>query len=152
MGSEMCIRDSLFPGFSHETEQALLDYQWPGNIRELKNVIERAIYRMDDVEKPIDEIVFDPFVSPWRPVSNTPDTTEQISSSKQANSVSEPEWPLDLGDEVAQLEVRRIEQALQQAHYHQNEAAKLLGLTYHQFRGLLRKYDISPKKVSADHA
>jgi psp operon transcriptional activator len=39
-------------------------------VRELKNVIERAIYRATDLDEPIDEIVFDPFASPWRPVGS----------------------------------------------------------------------------------
>jgi DNA-binding NtrC family response regulator len=30
-------------GFSHSAESALLEYEWPGNIRELRNVIERAL-------------------------------------------------------------------------------------------------------------
>lgn len=140
MASEMGL--DLFPGFSNNAEQALLDFAWPGNIRELKNVIERAIYRMDDIDKPIDNIIFDPFDSPWRPIRETAQETTPATSVVK--------WPVDLETEVQQLETQRIEQALQKAHYHQNEAAKLLGLTYHQFRGLLRKYHISPKKMSGE--
>ncbi len=132
----------LFPGFSNSVEQQLLEYQWPGNIRELKNLIERAVYRMQDPEQPITDIQFDPFISPWRPAMHS--ATAAATDSTDAPA----EWPIDLQAEAQAYEIKRIEQALAKAHYHQNEAAKLLGLSYHQFRGLLRKYDISPKRQS----
>lgn len=144
MASEL-DRD-LFAGFTNAIEQALLNYSWPGNIRELKNVVERAVYRMDDPEEPVNDIEFDPFDSPWRPSMQTMQTFTPPTANNEAPS----EWPIDLQTEVQTYEKQRIEQALTEAHYHQNEAAKLLGLTYHQFRGLLRKYDISVKKASGD--
>jgi len=36
--------------------------------------------------------------------------------------------------------VRRLEKALQQARFNQRKATQILGITYHQFRGLYRKY------------
>jgi len=45
---------------------ALTAYDYPGNVRELRNVVERAVYRHEDPERPIDVINFDPFHSPWR--------------------------------------------------------------------------------------
>ena len=35
----------LFPGFSERAAMTLQNYRWPGNIRELKNVVERSVYR-----------------------------------------------------------------------------------------------------------
>ncbi len=133
----------LFPGFNHTVEQALLNYSWPGNIRELKNVVERAVYRMEAPDEPVNEIEFDPFDSPWRP-GTTHTQTPATPATETPTS-----WPIDLQAEVQAHEILRIEQALIEARYHQNQAAKLLGLTYHQFRGLLRKYDITVKKASA---
>lgn len=135
----------LFPGFNHAVEQALLNYSWPGNIRELKNVVERAVYRMEAPEEPVSEVEFDPFDSPWRPNTGNAQTSATSAATETPSS-----WPIDLSAEVQAHEILRIEQALIEAHYHQNQAAKLLGLTYHQFRGLLRKYDITVKKASAN--
>ena len=44
---QMCreIGLPLFPGFTERATQTLQDYRWPGNIRELKNVVERSVYR-----------------------------------------------------------------------------------------------------------
>ena len=71
----------LFSGFSKKAKQILLDYDWPGNIRELKNVVERAVYRNNNPHVPVHEIVLDPFESPFKPKSRTKtkDRTQQLS-------------------------------------------------------------------------
>lgn len=56
----------LFSGFSKKAKETLMDYDWPGNIRELKNVVERAVYRTPP-QLPVHEIVLDPFESKYRP-------------------------------------------------------------------------------------
>jgi psp operon transcriptional activator len=45
-----------------------------------------------------------------------------------------------LKEAVWQLKVDLLEKALKKAKYNQKTAAALLGLTYHQFRGLYRQY------------
>jgi psp operon transcriptional activator len=51
----------LFPGFSDYARETLLAYHWPGNIRELKNVVERSVYRHGSSETELDNIIIDPF-------------------------------------------------------------------------------------------
>ncbi len=51
----------LFPGFTEHARETLMDYRWPGNIRELKNVVERSVYRHGSSEIPLDDIIIDPF-------------------------------------------------------------------------------------------
>lgn len=60
---QMCreIGLPLFPWFSAEARETLLHYRWPGNIRELKNVVERSVYRHGTSDYPLDEIIIDPF-------------------------------------------------------------------------------------------
>ena len=58
-----------WPGFTPRAVAELEAYPWPGNVRELRNVIERAVYRHEDPERAIDEIIFDPFHSPWAPTA-----------------------------------------------------------------------------------
>ncbi|MBL4910917.1 MAG: phage shock protein operon transcriptional activator [Alteromonadaceae bacterium] len=57
----------LFSGFSEKAKRTLLDYYWPGNIRELKNVVERSVYRSNNPHIPVHDLVVDPFESPYRP-------------------------------------------------------------------------------------
>ncbi|MGS9179445.1 phage shock protein operon transcriptional activator, partial [Salmonella enterica subsp. enterica serovar Infantis] len=53
----------LFPGFTDRAKETLLHYARPGNVRELKNLVERSVYRHGSIEQPLDEIVIDPFQS-----------------------------------------------------------------------------------------
>ncbi|ROU17215.1 phage shock protein operon transcriptional activator [Kluyvera ascorbata] len=118
----------LFPGFTERARETLLHYRWPGNIRELKNVVERSVYRHSSIEEPLDDIIIDPF---HRSSAVAPPAATQISG---------PVLPLDLRQFQLSQEKTLLEQSLQQARFNQKQAADLLGLTYHQFRALLKKH------------
>jgi len=120
----------LFPGFSQRARDTLLDYRWPGNIRELKNVVERSVYRHGSSETELDEIVIDPFSR------STP------SPADKPHSAASPVLPLDLRQFQQTQEKQLLEQSLREAKYNQKRAAELLGLTYHQLRALLKKHQI----------
>jgi psp operon transcriptional activator len=128
-------RDEI-PVFSDEAIQALENYAWPGNIRELKNVVERAVYRSDAVT--ITDIDFHPFHSPYEnPALRVSIKTPPIETAPaDANLwLSQP-----LKEAVWELKVKMLEAALRKSKYNQRKAARILGLTYHQFRGLYRQY------------
>ena len=120
----------LFPGFSDYARETLLGYHWPGNIRELKNVVERSVYRHGSSEMELDNIILDPFRRA-EPAHVTP-----------AMSNNSPMLPLDLRQFQHQQEQQLLEQGLKQAKYNQKRAAELLGLTYHQLRALLKKHQM----------
>lgn len=124
-----------FPGFSEGVNTQLCEYLWPGNIRELRNVIERCVYR-HDTENEVAEINFDPFESPFRPISAK--HQDQVAHATPAIT----QWPRDLKQAVQSFEIEMIEQAMVQAKHNQRKAAELLQLTYHQLRGYLKKYDL----------
>jgi len=50
--------------------------------------------------------------------------------------------PLDLKAHIRQVELRALEDAMKVARYKQADAARLLGLSYDQLRGLLRKHKL----------
>ena len=126
----------VFPGFSTEAQRELEDFGWPGNIRELKNVVERCVYRAEP-EEVIDEVVFDPFQSPYRPLA----AKKAVPADNSANG-ARLKLPLDLKQAVHDYEIDMINTALEEAKHNQRKAAELLDLTYHQFRGYLKKYEI----------
>jgi len=142
-------RDEI-PEFSDEAIAALTSYPWPGNIRELKNVVERAVYRSESAR--IEEIDFDPFRSPYSPVGEAR-SAQALPAAAQAPgpAVARPPAPpsapdaLDLSgvsllDALEKVELHFLRRALKFARYNQRLAAKAIGLTYHQFRRLYRKY------------
>lgn len=126
-----------FPGFSKTAEQQLLEYSWPGNVRELKNVVERVVYR-NPSDRMVSKIDFDPFASPWRPRA----VASPVHHTATTADNPEPSLPLDFKQVTEAHEIQLIKRALQQGQFNQKKAAELLGLTYHQLRGYLKKYQL----------
>ncbi|GAD91160.1 MULTISPECIES: phage shock protein operon transcriptional activator [Vibrio] len=125
----------LFAGFSSQCQQQLLDYPWPGNVRELKNVIERAVYLNPQPSQPIAEIIFNPFQALATIEDKRHTTPNQQDIENKIFSL-----PLDYKNWQQTQDIELLKQALKQAQHNQKKAAGLLGLSYHQFRGMLRKY------------
>jgi psp operon transcriptional activator len=138
------LRRQFFPGFTSEAKAALLGYAWPGNVRELKNAIERSVYRAEEPDQPIDKILFDPFASPYNPAAPAAPRAAPESPSVSVPAAARDDGvPRDFRSAVAAFEQQLLQRALQRAQFKQTLAAKLLGLSYHQLRSLLRKYGLA---------
>ena len=131
------LKHSYFPGFSPRAASALLKHNWPGNVRELKNTIERSVYRAGYPEQPISNIAFDPFDSPFK-LASAPGTAAPVRQQRRA-----PLLPADLTQRLVDTEKDLLLAALDKARFNQRLAADLLNLSYHQFRGKLKKHGIS---------
>jgi psp operon transcriptional activator len=123
------------PQFSQEAIDALESHDWPGNVRELKNIVERAVYRSDSPL--ISHIDFDPFRA--RPTARKEPEAVDKAANKKVTSLDDL-MGKPLGEAVRELQFRFLKSALKEARFNQKKAARILGLTYHQFRGLYRKY------------
>lgn len=131
--------------FSPEVSRQLLDHNWPGNIRELKNVVERAVYKTPS--GPIERLEFlqtgaglpgPPSVKAARPL-------------KAGRFEEEAALPLAPGEYdrwLADKEKRLLGRALVKANFNQTKAAGLLGLTYPRWRALYRKYGLAEFTVN----
>lgn len=146
------------PAFSQEAMAQLASYPWPGNVRELKNVAERAVYRWPHPHREIAEVPFDPFASPFRPApvhaAGGAETGARLSPDAPPNArgprepLSEDgagELPEDLDAALSRYEAGILSAALASRRYNQREAARALGLNYHQFRNRLKKHAIMPR-------
>ena len=129
---QMCreLKLPLFPGFTDRARDTLLHYRWPGNIRELKNVVERSVYRHGSIDEPLDDIIIDPF------------RRQPTIADEPATEITGPALPLNLRQFQLEQEKDLLQQSLQQARFNQKNAAELLGLTYHQLRALLKKHTL----------
>lgn len=131
---------SSFPGFSKRIQKDMADYDWPGNIRQLKNTVERALYQWDEGEGPVDAIVFDPFASPYRPQVQEKQKTPQ--PLQKAETTSDFSQPMDFKAHIEAVEAKILSAALAHCRYNQRQCATHLGLSYDQLRHALKKHGI----------
>ena len=139
----------VFPGFSANALSTLHAYRWPGNVRELKNVVERSIYRWGDPTTPVDEIVIDPFVSPYPTVDASVDPSIELPIDRQGelqsnDAAQDPEQ--DFAQRMETIERTLLEEALAKNGHNQRLTAEALGLTYDQLRGMVRKHRLQGRK------
>jgi psp operon transcriptional activator len=123
----------FFSGFSKAAAAKLNAYPWPGNVRELRNVVERSVYRMDDPGRVLDDVILDPFGEVAAPVPGAPGVRIALPAHEEKGGFRE---------RVDRFEHSLLQAALQEARFSQKQAAAQLGLTYHQFRGLLKKHGL----------
>ncbi|GAB4171106.1 MAG: sigma-54 dependent transcriptional regulator [Calditrichia bacterium] len=112
--------------FSEETKQLIINYTWPGNLRELHNAIERAVILTDS-----DQIL--PKHLPFFTKSDT-------NAKKQLGIESMNNAPLP--DFINEIEKKLVQDALKKTNYKQTEAAHLLKIPPHTIRYLLKKHNI----------
>jgi len=107
---------------SREAKRRLDAYDFPGNVRELENLIERAVTLSDGPE-----VTLDALPGPLRPAV--------------AELVNEGPLPpaFSLEAHLSGIEQQLIERALTQSGGVKKNAAALLGLTFRQFRHRLKK-------------
>ena len=139
-----------FPGFSPSAIAAIEAHDWPGNVRELRNFAQRLTHRSMIVapDEPVmfDPDTLDPFASPWRPSTGNAPGPAPVKPQADTQAIrQDPAIPADFNAQVAAFEMQLMDDALSLSQGHQGKAADLLGLTYHQFRGLLKKHDYGKK-------
>jgi psp operon transcriptional activator len=137
----------FFPGFTGQAMSALQAATWPGNIRELKNAVERSLHRWGDAGAPVAEVVIDPFVSPFEdlaPAAAADDAGEQAPPPAAA-AVAAPDFP----SRLAQIERQLLADALREHGHNQRRTADALGLSYDQMRGLVRKHRLGGRRRAA---
>jgi psp operon transcriptional activator len=156
MASELGWRG--FPGFTQGLIADLEAHDWPGNIRELKNAVERAVYRWDEPDRPIGALDLDPFESPWRPkgafatsdgaarlpepISPPPVSGESAHSEAAGQEQHTPVSSPDFRSAVSLYERKLLEQALAACRHNQRKAAQMLGLSYDQLRHSLKRHNL----------
>jgi two-component system response regulator PilR (NtrC family) len=116
-------------GISQAAMQLLVQYDWPGNIRELENVIERAVALESTPAILVDSLA-----------PGIRGEAARAAGAQQAEPL--PDSGFDLEAHVTQIERDYIAQALLRAGGVQVKAADLLGMTFRSFRYYVKKYNL----------
>ncbi len=118
-----------------ESLNSLCGYEWPGNVRQLENTVERAVAleTMDElhVELPVER----PKARAAAATSGQPGLTENGSDSILPEGVGMETY-------VAGIERALLQNALNQSNGVQTKAADLLDISYRSFRHLMKKYEL----------
>ena len=117
-------------GISREAIRRLHSHAWPGNVRELENAIERAV-ALERTSTILPESLPESLAVASPPAGEA-----------TAGPVLLAGGAFDLEAHVASVEREYLTEALKQAQGVKTKAAERLGLTFRQFRYLLKKYDV----------
>lgn len=109
-------------GVSREARDRLMRYDFPGNVRELENIIERAVVISQDPVISIRDLPFQECLD-----------MEEAEEAGRTGTLHEA---------MENLERRMIREALEQAESNQSQAARLLGLSERMLRYKLKKYGL----------
>jgi DNA-binding NtrC family response regulator len=99
---------------SQEAMRRLMAYQWPGNVRQLENAVERAV-AFTAGRSQID-------------VGDLPTEVQQAQETAAASAVTLPEDGMDLAAFVANIERELIQRSLERTGGNKGQAARLLNL------------------------
>lgn len=112
-----------------ETEALLKTYNWPGNVREISNVLERALSALDDETIEPDHLPF------------------YITRGTKRSKISEHAW---IKEAQARVEKTAILRALEEADYKKTRAADMLGIHRTLLYKKMKKYGISLKPTQTN--
>ena len=111
------------PRLSQEAQTRLASYGFPGNVRELENILERALAFSEGPEVAAADLQLRVTPTAPAPAASVPDTHSGMTMS----------------DQLADMERDAILQALEKSRWNRTAAARLLGLTFRQLRYRIAK-------------
>jgi len=128
------------PELTPEASSALRTYSWPGNVRQLKNCLERAVILSNNGRITLSELP--PEVT--RPPAPVPSATTGPQSEASADSAALP--PAPPSGSLREVERQQILAALEQTGWHRGKTAEILGISPSTLYRRLRDYDLERRR------
>ena len=117
--------EDLIPVISDSAMQALMTHHYTGNVRELVNILQRAVTMCEGDEIEPDDLML-----------------EQVAVHDQGGDVPGIDEDQSLDTYIEDIEKKMLEDALKKARYNKTRAAELLGISFRSFRYKLKKFGI----------
>jgi len=113
------------PVISPDAMEALKNHNYIGNVRELINILQRAVTMCENNVIDVNDLML-----------------EQVSLSERDQPLSERDEDQTLDTYIEDIEKKMLEDALKKARYNKTRAAELLGISFRSFRYKLKKFNI----------
>lgn len=123
--------DKQITGISTNAQTVLLEHTFTGNIRELKNILERACLIAQGSSITSLDLGL---------TQHQPSLAPGHSKHSSADDIEIPDQGIDLSNMLADIEHRYMEQALALCNKNETQAAKLLKMNHHTFRYKRKKF------------
>ena len=132
------------PRLASVTARYLCSYAFPGNVRELENILERALAFSNGEVINVEDLGLRPAISDAQADERAPapEGASGVPASARPVRVGEDGIPDSLPDYLDQLEREAILRALEKTRQNRTAAAKLLGITFRALRYRMQRLDI----------
>jgi two-component system response regulator PilR (NtrC family) len=120
--------------------QALCEHSFPGNVRELENILERALAFASGDTIAAQDLALKTL--PGAPARNEPPAEPEPAAVIGTEPTASPAEPNSLPQQLDKVERRLIQDALARTRYNRTQAADLLGLTLRQLRYRMQRLQI----------
>ncbi len=130
------------PVLTEEAIQRLSAYSFPGNVRELENILERAYTLCDEDEITSKDLLLKPTETITQSAVKKEDTHQIETHSANEAGIPVRDQAVSLEDFLETIERKTIEEALEQTRWNKTKAAEKLGITFRALRYRLKKLDM----------
>ncbi len=129
-----------YPSLSPETHEKLISFSWPGNVRQLENVIKQIVVRGG--ESIVDDLMTH--------TAESERTTESVTEFNVPSDIEEPANTYSLKKRVSQIiaqqEKQLIKEVLNKSNWNRRKAAEFLEISYRSLLYKIKEYDLNTSK------